>query len=63
MGYHHNTLFYSYYNVRLPICIKALYHTPFLNLHGICALGLIIHQGLISKSKKQNKVGKVRERE
>ena len=36
----------------LLICIKALYHPPFLNLH----------QGLISKSMQQSKVGKFRKR-
>ena len=52
MGYHRKSLFYSHYNTMLPIFIKALYHPPFLNLH----------QGLISKSMQQSKVGKFRKR-
>ena len=40
----------------LPICRKAPYHPPFLNLHRKRALGLTIHQGLISKSMKHSKV-------
>ena len=47
----------------LPICIKALCHPPFLNLYRIRALGLRIHQGLISKSMQYSKVDKFRKRE
>ena len=46
----------------LPICIKALYHLPFLNIHRIRGLGLTIHQGLISKSMQYSKVGKFRKK-
>ena len=46
-----------------PICKKALYHPPFLNLHRIRALGLTIHQKLISKSMQHSKVDKFKKRE
>ena len=47
----------------LPICIKALYHPLFLNLHKIPALGLTIHQGLVSKPMQHSKVDKSRKKE
>ena len=62
-GYHNNTLFYSHYNIMLPICIKALFHPPFLNLQRIRGLGLTLHQGLVSKSMQHSKVDKFRKRE
>ena len=42
----------------LPVCIKALYHLPFLNLNIIHALGLTINHGLIFRQiqEKRTKV-------
>ena len=40
----------------LPIRRKTLYHPPFLNFHRMRALGITIHQGLISKSMKYRKL-------
>ena len=42
----------------LPVCIKALYHPPFLNLNIIRALGLTINHGLIFRQiqEKRTKV-------
>ena len=47
----------------LLTCRKVLYDPLFLNLHRIRALGLAIHQGLISKSTQHSKVEEFRERE
>ena len=58
MVYHQNTLLRSNFAIMLPIYRKTLYHPLFLNLHGIRASGLNIHQGLISKSAKHSKVEK-----
>ena len=53
----------NFFNTMLPICRKTLYHSPFLNLHRLRALGSTIHQGLISKSMQHRKVEKFRKRE
>ena len=48
MMYQENCLFHPHYNTMLAICIKALCHPPFLNLH----------PGLISKCNTVCKVDK-----
>ena len=47
----------------LAICAKALYHLSFLILHRIRALGLTIHQGLISNAIQTRPSRQIQEKE